>query len=249
MKISIITAVYNREDYIKDCIMSVKNQSYDSYEHIIIDGYSKDKTFDLIMINSHEKMMAFSEIDSGVYSAVNKGISKSSGEIIGILHSDDIYYSNSVIEKIAKIFNDNSVDVVYGDLEYVSKKNINNVVRYWKSGLIKRQKFLTGWMPPHPTMFIRKSLFEKYGLYNENYKISGDYDLILRFLFGKNLKCIYIPEVLIKMRIGGMSNNSISRILIKTSEDYRALKSNKVGGLTTVLLKNIRKISQFYQRS
>lgn len=190
-----------------------------------------------------------SEPDHGIYDALNKGIQLSSGNVIGILHSDDFYAHDQVLKKVADVFDQQKVDSCYGDLLYVSKKNINKVVRYWKSSDYRYGKFKYGWMPPHPTFFVRKEMYDQYGYFNTHFRIAADYELMLRFLERHRISTYYIPEVLIKMRLGGTSNRSLKNIFTKSAEDYRAWKVNHLnGGLNTIFLKNFSKIPQFLVR-
>ena len=247
MKISIITVVYNNKHTIKDAIESVIFQDYEEIEYIVIDGGSTDGTIEII--NSYQKNIDvfISEKDDGIYDALNKGIQAATGDIVGFLHSDDIYNSKDVLSKIANSFElQENLDSVYGDLVYVSNNNTNRITRKWISSNFSLKKLEFGWMPPHPSLFIKKEIYQKYGMFDTNLKIAADYDLILRF-FGKNkITTKYIPGVLVKMRWGGVSNNNISNILLKTKEDIATIKRNKIGNITTVFFKNARKLPQFF---
>lgn len=246
MKISVVTAVYNRHNTISEAIESVQAQTYKNIEHVIQDGASSDGTLDII----HEKVTPRTSFESapdrGIYDALNRGITRASGDVIGIMHSDDVFASNDVIHKVADVFNDPSIDGVYGDLQYVSNTTPSRVIRHWRSGEYKQDRLRRGWMPPHPTLYLRRAVFETWGLYDTSYRIAADYDAMLRYLIKGRIKVSYIPEVLVKMRVGGESNKSISKILEKTREDYRAVRSNGVGGIGTLSLKNLSKIGQFF---
>lgn len=245
MKVSIITATYNSERTIKDTLASVKQQSYDNIEHIIIDGASTDKTINLLDLYGH-KGPKLSETDNGIYDAMNKGVRMAEGNIIGILNSDDFYADNKVIENVVKAFEDKNCDAVYGDLVYVDGKQSKKVVRKWVSGKYNRKQFYKGWMPPHPTVFIRKEVYEKYGLFNLKFKSSADYELLLRLMFFNNIKVAYIPQVLVHMRTGGQSNKSLSNRLAAHREDYVAWLSNGVSPRWyTLAMKPVSKIRQF----
>ncbi len=253
MLFSIITIVHNNIKDIEACIKSVLNQSFKDIEFIIIDGGSVDGTLNIIKkyeskIKSELKnFVLISEPDDGIYDALNKGIKQSSGEVIGFLHSDDIYPNNDVLNNVASAFEKNKTDSLYGDLEYVDKVNTYKIIRKWKSGEFSDKKIKSGWMPPHPALFIKKEIYEKYGLYNTLYKISSDYDMILRLLFKNKISTFYVPEVLVKMRVGGQSNKSIPNIIQKSMEDYSALKSNQIKfPLKALLYKNISKLPQFF---
>jgi len=243
MKISIITACLNNEKTIRDCLQSVSNQTYKNIEHIIIDGKSSDDTLKIVDEFAHISKI-ISEEDLGIYFALNKGINNAKGNVIGFLHADDFLNNNNTIELIASEFQKNTnLDAVYGDLEYISETE-NKKIRFWKSEPFEENKLKKGWMPPHPTFYSKANLYKKYGFFNTNYKISADYDLILRF-FKNKIKTKYIPETIIKMRVGGTSNKNINNIIKKTKEDFLSIKNNKIGGLFTLFNKNISKISQF----
>ena len=242
MKISIITVTYNSRDTIKDTIESVRSQTYDDIEYIIIDGGSTDGTIEIVKEYENYVDVFISEPDEGIYDAMNKGIALASGDVIGFLHSDDEYYTSSVIEKIAQEFKKGSLDGIYADLIYVNSKN--RVIRYWRSTEFKPNMLKKGWMPPHPTLFLKKQIYEKYGMFDVRYKIAADYDFILR-IFKQNLHIYYLPTIIYKMRLGGVSNKSIGNILKKTAEDYQIIKKNGIGGLGTLMYKNFSKIGQF----
>jgi glycosyltransferase involved in cell wall biosynthesis len=245
LKVSIITVVLNRVKVVEQAISSVQTQDYSNIEHVIIDGVSTDGTLETIQKLVDNRSILISEPDRGIYDALNKGIMNSTGEIIGALHSDDHFSDNQVISQIVKIFEDPSVDLVFGDLDYVSNSDPNKVIRHWVAGNFSNIKLSWGWMPPHPAVFIRYRLFETYGLYDTRYKNSGDYDLLLRYFKIGIINSVYINRVLVKMRFGGESNKSLIHLLRKTYEDYLALRRNNVGGILTVIWKNISKAHQF----
>lgn len=286
MKISIITVTYNSGATLQRCIDSVFYQSYKNKEHIIIDGGSKDETIDIILKNLDKIDKWISEKDDGIFDAINKGIKLATGDVIGLLHSDDFYPKNNVLDKIAKTFNEKSKffyssfheknyfydypDCVYSDLVYINKngdsyngenifklKNDIKIIRYWKThkekfsnNLDLKKLIKLGWMPPHPTLFVRKELFEKYGFYRTDLKIASDYEMILRLFYNSNLKIKYIPEVLYYMSIGGSSNKSIKNMIKKSSEDYYSIKLYKIPFPIFVLIfKNISKLKQFIFKS
>ena len=247
MKVSIITATNNSEETIEDCIKSLIGQVYLNIEFIIIDNNSTDSTLKIIekykLKNTRIKLI--SESDNGLYDALNKGVSNASGEIIGFLHSDDIYFDSYSIFDVVNFFRDSKSDGVFGDLEYVDKENTNKIIRLWKSCNFNREFLKMGWMPAHPTLFLRKSVYDKHGEFNRSFKISADYDFMLRILKDKTLKFGYLPRVITKMRVGGASNRSFKNIIQKTMEDYKAITSNDIGGWFSIVLKNISKIKQF----
>ena len=248
MKVSIITATYNSANTIIDTLRSLENQTYNNIEYIIIDGDSKDNTLDLINANSTRVTFMISEPDKGIYDALNKGINVATGDVVGFLHSDDLFSSDTAIEDIVKQFNLTSADAVYADLEYVSKDNISQVVRFWKSGEYNKNKLENGWMPPHPTYYMKRELYKKFGSFDLSFKIASDYDSMLRYLWKNNISMSYIPKVLVKMRVGGVSNLSLKNIIQKTKEDIRVLKHNGLPVLQAILWKNLSKIPQFIFR-
>ncbi len=246
MKISVITVTYNNQETIEQSIQSVLNQNYKDVEYIVIDGNSTDETLKIINKYRDKIALIISEADKGMYDALNKGIMKASGDIIGFLHADDFYPSDKILEKVEHTFKIYATQSVYGDLDYVSPQNPEKIIRKWKSGKFEFNELRKGWMPPHPTFFVLREVYWKYGFFNLNYKIAGDYDLMLRFLGKHKITTAYLPEVLVKMRWGGKSNKSIKNIILKSKEDYKALKNNKVGGLFSLFMKNFRKINQFF---
>jgi glycosyltransferase len=249
MKVSIITAAFNNVEFIEHCINSVLSQDYDDIEHIIIDGGSKDGTLDVINKYDEHISMWVSEPDEGIYYALNKGIALAGGDIIGFLHADDFYAHDNVISSIVARMTKHNVDSCYGDLEYVSRNNTDKMIRYWKSCPFDKELFLRGWMPPHPTFFVKKHIYERHGHFNTDFKIAADYELMIRFLEKGNVSTCYINDVLVKMRVGGSSNRSLNNMIIKSSEDYKARKINGLkGGLYTILLKNLSKLPQFIKR-
>ena len=246
MKVSVVTAVFNRANSVAASIESVQNQSWANLEHVIQDGGSTDGTVEIIQQRAQDNTMFASELDSGIYDAINRGITRATGDIIGLMHSDDMFAHAKVVEKVATAFENPVVDGVYGDLQYVAANNPKRVIRHWRSGDYHPALLAQGWMPPHPTLYLRREVFDRFGLYDTSYRIAADYDAMLRFLVKGQIKLAYIPEVLVKMRVGGESNRSLGRIILKSREDLRALHSNGVGGLGTLAAKNFRKISQFW---
>jgi len=249
MKFTVITATYNNQNTIADTIDSVISQTYTNIEHIIIDGKSSDNTISVIEKKTDKVTKIISEKDSGIYDALNKGINEATGDVIVFLHADDIFGNETIIEKASKLFMKTKADGIYGDLQYVSKEDTNKIIRHWKAGTYSFCKLKTGWMPPHPTFFIKKEIYDKYGLFDTNFSIAADYDIILRFLGKYKINTAYLPEVMIKMRIGGKSNKNIKNIKLKMKEDIKALKKNRIGGIHTVFLKNIIKIPQLFVKS
>ncbi|MDF0601557.1 glycosyltransferase family 2 protein [Psychromarinibacter sp. C21-152] len=246
MRISVVTAVFNRRGTIGQTIDSVKAQTYRDREHIIQDGGSTDGTADVVAERNAPGLVWLSEPDGGIYDAINRGIQRASGDVIGLMHSDDFFAHNEVLDHVAEAFAEPDVDGVYGDLDYVSAAEPSRIIRRWRSGPYDPTRLTKGWMPPHPTLYLKREVFETYGLYDTSYRIAADYDAMLRYLAKGEIKLAYIPEVIVKMRVGGESNRSIPKILRKSREDLRALRSNGVGGIGTLALKNFSKVKQFF---
>lgn len=244
MKISIITAVYNNELQIASAIDSVLSQTYKDIEYIVIDGSSTDGTLGVLDKYRPHIAQLVSEPDKGIYDALNKGIKLATGDVIGFMHSDDIFASDEVIAQVAMQFADASVDTVYGDLQYVRKDDPSKVIRYWKSSTFDCAQLKRGWMPPHPTVYLRRSVYDKYGVFDTSFRIAADYDFMLR-IFRDNERIVsYIPEVMVRMRVGGESS-SIKNYIRKWKEDYRALQRNRIGGIGVLAVKNLSKLKQF----
>lgn len=211
--VTIITASYNSRISIKDAINSVLSQRYINLKYIIIDGGSTDGTGDIIKSYGGKITKFISEPDKGIYDAMNKGIKMASGDVIGILNSDDMYADDAVLKDVAETFERTGADAVYGDLVYVNKDDTNEVVRYWKSGPYKPGSFRKGWHPAHPALFVRKAIYDKYGVFDTSFDISADFELMLRFFEKHSIKTVYLPRVLVKMRVGGESNRSLANII------------------------------------
>jgi glycosyltransferase involved in cell wall biosynthesis len=251
MKVSIITATYNSATTITACTNSVLNQSYADIEYIIMDGGSEDDTIKIITeaAKLNPNIILKSEPDNGIYDALNRGIALATGHIIGFVHSDDFLADIDVISHIVETFGAENADGVYGDLHYVAFENTNKIVRNWVSKPYKKKLLKKGWMPAHPTLFLKKEIYDTYGLFSLSYKIAADYDFILRVFKQKNLKFFYLEKTFIKMRVGGVSNKSFKNIVQKTKEDFKAIKANNIGGFGTILLKNITKVKQFIPKN
>lgn len=247
MKISVITVCYNSVFTLEDSILSVAAQSYPDLEHLIVDGGSTDGTLSIIKKHQGKISNWISEPDNGMYDAMNKGIDLATGEIIGFLNSDDIYADNSVIEQVASVFSNTSVDSCYADLVYVQKTNLDKVIRYWQSCDYREGLFERGWCPAHPTFFVRKNIYEMYGNFDLNYNMGNDVELMMRFLYKYKIESLYIPRVLVKMRTGGESNRSISNIIRQNIEVVRAGKNNgvKFSPLLFFIHKIFARFSQF----
>lgn len=250
LTVSIITVSYNSENTIIDTIESVINQDYPFIEYIIVDGNSKDGTMNIIGGYGSKIQRVISEPDKGIYDAMNKGLQLASGDIVGILNSDDYYVDNTVISNVAACFEVAAVDAMYSDLLYVNtKKGVERVVRYWKSGMYNRNRFLFGWMPPHPTFFVRRSVYKSYGDFNLTLKSAADYEIMLRFLYKHSISCTYLPKVTIKMRTGGVSNASLNNRIRANREDRKAWQINNIRPyFFTLFFKPLLKISQYFSK-
>lgn len=207
MKVSIITSCFNREATIKDAIESVISQNYPDIEYIVIDGASNDKSIEIIKQYQQHIAKFISEKDKGMYEAINKGIKQATGDIIGLVHSDDFLYSKDTITHIVQQFERTGADLIYGNGLFVDFYNTNKIIRNWKSGVYSKKKIRYGWLPLHPTVYIKKDCFQQLGLYDESFKIAADSDLLIRYLYESNLKISYLDEYIIKMRMGGLSTN------------------------------------------
>lgn len=249
MKLSLITVTYNSAETLKDTIQSVRDQQINDVEYIVVDGNSKDLTQQLLSFNEDIITRWISEPDNGIYDAMNKGLKMATGDIIGFLHADDQLAAPDTLRSIISAFSHGAIDFLYGDLLYVQAKNPEKTIRYWKSGQFKQDLLKTGWMPPHPTVYFKRDLINKVGFFDTTFKIAADYDWILRCLIWKDIKVFYLPKVLVRMRIGGASNKSFKNIYKKTREDYRTIRNNGVGGIVTLLIKNISKIPQFFKKN
>jgi len=249
MKVSIITATYNSAATLKDTLDSVASQDYLDIEHIIIDGSSIDETMNMVEERGERISKCISEPDKGIYDAMNKGIALASGDIIAILNSDDVYQDSQVISDVVRTFQENPVDAVYGDLVYVAADDLNQVKRYWKSGNYYRKAFLNGWMPPHPSFFVRKECYARFGKFDTSLKSSADYELMLRFLFKNHCSAAYLYRILVRMREGGQSNENILNRLLANQEDRKAWTKNGLSPrFYTLSLKPLRKIGQYFKR-
>lgn len=251
MKISIITITYNSAATVEDTIRSVVSQDYPDLEYIIIDGKSKDNTLKIVEKYKDKITKVVSEKDKGLYDALNKGIKHATGDVIGMLHSDDLYANDQVISKVAAAFKkDNSVEGLYADLVFVNRNDTNKVMRVWNSGEYEEDAFVRGWMPPHPTFFVKKECYEKFGGFNTELKLSADYELMLRMIHKNKIKLAYIPEMIVKMRMGGVSNVSFFVKLKANLEDKMAWRLNDMRpGMMTAILKPLRKIKQYFKRA
>jgi glycosyltransferase involved in cell wall biosynthesis len=245
MKVSIITVTYNSAATLKDTLESVKRQDYGDIEHILVDGASKDETVDIIRSYPHVAKYV-SEKDKGLYDAINKGILMSTGDVIGILNSDDFFPHEQVISNMVRRFNEQQVDAVYGDIAFVRPENLQRVVRLYSSGRFHPRKFALGYMPAHPSFYVKREFYERYGLYKLDYKIAADYELLMRFMHSNALKCAYHPEVMVYMRTGGVSNKNVLSRYVLNKEIIRACKENGVNtNMLRISLKYFFKVFEY----
>lgn len=247
MKVSIITIAYNSAETIEDTIKSVISQDYPNIEYIIIDGGSTDGTLQIIDKYKDKVAKVVSEPDKGIYDAMNKGVVNATGDIIGILNSDDIYADDKVVSDIVNKIGDK--DAIYADLVYVKRDATDEVTRYWKSGEYKKGAFVKGWMPPHPTFFVRKECYDKYGAYNLKLKSAADYECMLRMIHKHGISLAYLPRVITKMRVGGQSNVTVNNRVKANQEDRMAWEMNGLEPkFYTLYLKPLRKVGQFLKK-
>jgi len=248
-KVTIITVAYNSAKTIEDTLKSVVSQTYQNVEYIIIDGKSTDDTLEICDKYANKISKIISEKDKGIYDAMNKGIKVATGNIIGILNSDDFYANDQVIEQIVNTFNQQKVDAVYADLVYVEADDTTKITRTWISKPYQQDAFLKGWMPPHPTFFLKKECYDNYGTYTLKLKSAADYELMLRMIHKHNVKVGYLPEIITKMRVGGVSNSSLKNRLKANKEDKMAWEMNGLKpNALTLIRKPISKISQFLKK-
>ena len=249
MKVSIITATFNREGTIKRAIKSIKGQLYRDIEVVIVDGASADGTMAVVKPLLSKNDSCVSEKDGGIYDALNKGIERSSGEIIGFLHSDDIFYNDSVISKVVELFKDESVDVVYGDACFFREGNVEKTVRYYRSPELSLKNLAWGQMPAHTAMFVRKSIYEHCGGFDTSYKICGDYEFLCRLVSSVTPKSVYLPEKVVRMQIGGVSTGGFKNTVILNREVLTSCRANGIyTNLFMILSKYPSKILQLIRR-
>lgn len=249
MKLTLVTVSYNSSDTLRETIQSVRDQGLPNLEYLIIDGGSEDDTISVIEENRDVVTRWISEPDMGIYDGINKGIRMATGDVVGFLHADDRFAADDILKQVVQAFENNPIDFLYGDLEYVTSFSPKRVVRYWESGRFSPSKLRRGWMPPHPTVYFKKELVERIGFFNIDLSISSDYDWMLRCLQIRDLRVYYLHRVMVQMGMGGISNRNISSIIRKSLEDYRAIRNNKMGGIATLVLKNIRKLPQFFRKN
>lgn len=244
LQISVITAVKNRASTLGACLRSVQAQSWGHVEHIVVDGGSTDGTLGVLAASRAHLAKLICEPDRGVYDALNKGIRAASGDVVGFMHADDEFASDHALEHVVQAFADPRVEAVYGDLVYVRRNDPSRIVRYWRAGRYTRSQLANGWMPPHPTFYVRRDVYRRFGGFDTRYKIAADYENMLRILWRGGVQAAYVPEVLVRMRMGGVSNRLLN-MFVKSREDYAALRENGIGAIHALVLKNVTKLPQF----
>jgi len=245
-KISIITATYNSAATLPDTLRCMGEQDYPNIEHILIDGVSKDATLEIARGFPHLSRI-YSEPDHGIYDTMNKGLRLATGDVIGILNSDDFYTHPEVLSRVMAQMERTGAEMLYADLEYVQALNTDRVVRHWKAGDYRHGHFLRGWMPPHPTLFVRREVYEKYGGFNTHLRLSADYELMLRMLHRHRVSVCYLPEVIVRMRTGGVSNANFRNRWRANREDRLAWQINGLQPrFYTRYMKPLSKIGQYF---
>ena len=248
MKVSIVIVVYNNRRTVAQAIEAVLSQRYADIELIVVDGASTDGTREVLAQYASKISVLVSEPDRGIYDALNKGIGLATGDIIGFLHSDDLLADEAAITRVVDCMKDSTVDAVYGDLVYVRQDDTARVVRTWRAGVFSQTSLGRGWMPPHPTFYARREIYQRFGNFDTTFRVAADYDCMLRFLKA-GIRVTYIPHLQVRMRVGGISNRSFASIVAKSVEDVRALRKNNIGAAVALICKNVRKVPQFFLRS
>ena len=246
---SIITVVFNAKNDLIDTIKSLRQQNYKNFEYIIIDGASTDTTLEKCIKYENKIFKIVSEMDKGIYDAMNKGIELATGDIIGILNADDFYANKDVLKDVVRQFKNKDIQGLYANLVYVDGVDTSKVTRTWIAGEYKTNAFKKGWMPPHPTFFVKKECYSKYGGYSLNLRSAADYELMLKLIHKHNIKVGYLNKITVKMRVGGVSNSSLKNRLRANREDKMAWKINGLKpGLLTFIRKPLSKIGQFFKK-
>jgi glycosyltransferase len=249
MKVTVITVSFNSAVTITDTLLSVAAQTYPHIEYLVIDGASTDNTVEIVKEFGTRVARLISEPDNGIYDAMNKGLAMATGDLVGFLNADDLYADPGVVASIVEAARRSGAQALFGDLVYVRANNLQSTVRLWRSKPFESGGLRFGWMPPHPTLYVQRQTMNALGGFNTTYRIAADYDFVLRCFGCRRMVTCYIPEVLVKMRLGGASNKSLQALWSKSLEDLRAIRTHKVGGLLTLVCKNVRKLPQFFQRS
>jgi len=249
VKVTIITVAFNSAAMIGDTLSSVAAQTHPDIEHLVIDGASRDDTLKVVAEFGSRVAKVVSEPDRGIYDAMNKGLAMATGDLVGFLNADDVFADSGSVAALVESARRTSAHAIYGDLVYVRADDLSSVVRVWRSGVFDRRRLRFGWMPPHPTFYVRREMIQALGGFNVGYRIAADYDFILRCLSESGITVDYIPRVLVRMRTGGASNRSMRALWRKSQEDLQALHRSGVGGIGTLFCKNVRKLPQFFKRA
>ena len=247
LRITVITVCYNCAATIRDTLKSIASQSYNNFEHIIVDGASTDDTLSIIRGWTKHSIRIVSEPDNGIYDAMNKGMRLATGEVIGFLNADDFYADSSVLGQIASAFQDSTLDACYADLVYVSQDN-RRIIRYWRSKIFRKGDFALGWCPAHPTFYVRKLTIERLGYFDQSFGIAADAEMMMRYLENGEINFCYIPAVWVRMRVGGTTNQSLKNIIRQNGEIFRALKKNNIAASRFLFVSNkiINRIGQLF---
>lgn len=246
MKISLITVTYNAAPFLETCIRSVLEQDYPDIEYLVIDGKSTDGTLDIIEKYRSRINVLVSEKDNGLYDALNKGISLATGDVVGVLHADDFFASPEILRKIATQLTATGADVLYGSLDYVDAVDTSKITRKWRSKQYSHGMFQRGWMPAHPTFYVKRELFDRLGAYKHEFGSAADYELMIRFLHKHRVKATFLTDVIVKMRVGGMSNSSVKNRVAANRADLAAMEVNGIRfPRIAAFLKPLRKLPQF----
>lgn len=249
LRISVVTAVFNRAGTVAQALASVAGQTWPGVEHIVIDGGSTDGTLEILQAHRGQLAVLVSEPDHGIYDALNKGIRHATGDVVGFMHADDLFESPDSLAQVAAAFADPAVEAVYGDLVYVRQHDPSRVVRYWRAGPVEPGCLERGWMPPHPTLYVRRGVYQRLGGFDTRFRIAADYECILRFFGRGGIRPVYLPRVLVRMRLGGISNQSVAAMLRKSREDLVAMRLHGIGGASALVRKNLSKLPQFVSRA
>ena len=249
MTITVVTVCFNSARTVAETLRSVADQDYGAVEHIVIDGASQDETLEVISRNPYRVSRLISEPDRGIYDAMNKGLALASGDVVAFLNSDDVYANANILSKVAACFSDPSLDACYGDIVFVAATNTERLVRYWRPGEYIPGQMAKGWMPPHPTFFVRRRAYELIGGYDPSYRLAGDYEMAVRLLETHRLRVAYLPEIMVRMRMGGASNSSIANVIRGNQEVYgAAIKHGLATSPLFILRKVLSRIPQFLSR-
>lgn len=249
MKISIITVTFNAADTVTATLDSVASQTYDDIEHIVIDGASTDGTQEIVTRHVRTISRFVSEPDAGIYDAMNKGLKLATGEVIGFLNADDVYENENVLQHVAEHIAQNELDAVFGDAVFVDPAHPSRSIRRYRSDRFRPDRIAWGWMPAHPALFLRRGVYERFGVFRIDYKIAGDFELVARVFHGQTLKYHYVPEVLVRMRTGGISTEGWRNTILLNREVLRACRENRIPtSLPKILSKYPAKLFEFLDK-